>query len=160
MKILRFKQIVFFTSILLLPILIVLNACKNSEQDVPAYQPIDLSPSPELTIEQLVSDYMTDEVAADAKYKGKRFQFTDVVVEEVSNNILDHRAGMGSDICMISGSVQFVPRYPTGCDHITDGFVVEIVGECRGIFFDKVYVRDCWIGVIEGDPADLPIDDY
>lgn len=159
MNIFQFKQIVFFTSILLLSSLIVLTGCARYELFVPEYRHFTPPPD-EVTIEQLLSDYMTDQVAADAKYKGKTFLFTRIEVEEVGNNLTDHRANPASDIYIISGSARFTPKYISEFDYIAEGFVVDIIGECQGWQFSRVLITDCWVGVVEGDLSDLPSIEY
>lgn len=158
MKNIQFRQIVFFTMILLLSSLIVLAGCARYELFIPEYQHLNPPPD-EVTIEQLLSDYMTDEVAADAKYKGKTFLFNGIEVEEVGNNINTYPPSP-SDIFIISGSVKFTPRNVTDFDYIAKDFVVDIIGECQGWQFSRVLITDCWVGVVEGDLALLPTSEY
>ncbi len=159
MKIIQLKKIVFFIYILLMSSLIVLTGCARYQLFVPEYQHFTPPPD-EVAIEQLLSDYMTNGVAADAKYKGKAFLFTGIEVEEVGNNLTDHRANPASDIFIISGSARFTPRYVSDFDYIAEGFVVDIIGECQGWQFSRVLITDCWVGVVEGDLSDLPLIEY
>lgn len=161
MKMFRFNKTVSITLILLLSSLIVLTGCARYELFVPEYQRFTPPPD-EITIEQLLSDYMTDQAAADAKYKEKTFLFTGIEVEEVGNNlgVGGHRANPASDIFIIYGSARFTPRFITDFDYIAEGFVVDIIGECQGWQFNRVLITDCWIGVVEGDIADLPSVEY
>jgi hypothetical protein len=50
----------------------------------------------------------------------------------------------------MNNSVKFRPKYPTDIDGILVGSVVEIVGECQGLQWGRIIVKDCWIRVIEG----------
>lgn len=154
-----FKVVVLSTLILLLSCLIVLAGCARYQLFVPEYQHFTPPPD-EVTIEQLLSDYMTDEAVADAKYKGKTFLFTGIKVEEVGNNITNHRANPASDIYIISGSARFTPRYISDFDYIAEGFVIDIIGECQGWQFSRVLITDCWVGVVEGDLSDIPRWEY
>ena len=109
-------------------------------------------PPIEVTIEQLYQEYITDEAAANAKYAGKRLLFTNVEVEEINSL----RADNGNDpgVYLVNASVEFRPRYWTDAALITDGFVVDIVGEPRGMFGveqNYLVVEDCRIFIIEGD---------
>ena len=73
--------IILFIFILLLTSLFM-TGCARYEIFVPEY--IHLDPPPEeVTIEQLLFDYMTDEVGADAKYKDKKILLSEVEVKEV-----------------------------------------------------------------------------
>ena len=85
-----------------------------------------LLPAPKATtIDQLYKDYTTDPVAAEARYTGQRFFFTQVKTETVSKELYPLRG----DPYIVAGSVMFKPRYgsdlwPVGED--TGG------GICRG----------------------------
>lgn len=137
--------------------LIVLAGCARYELFVPEYK--NFTPPPdELTIEQLVSDYMADEVAADTKYKGRTFLFTGVEIEEARTNLNTYPPPL--DVYLISGLVKFTPRYNTGFDDIEKTFVVDIIGECQGWQFSRVLIADCWVGIIEGDLANIPRWEY
>lgn len=155
----RLKRNVLFVSILIFSSLFVLVGCAGNEVFTPQYTQIALPPD-EVAIDKLLSDYTTDEAAADAKYKGNTFVFTGIKVEEVGNNVTNHRADPASDIFIISGLARFTPRYTTDFDHIADGFVVDIIGECQGWQFSRVLITDCWVGVVEGDAASLPSSEY
>ena len=81
--------------------------------------------------------------------------------KEVENNlgVGGHRANP-SDIFIISGSARFTPRFITNFDYVAEGFVIDIIGECKGWQLNRVLITDCWIGVVEGDIADLPSVEY
>lgn len=157
MKIIKNIVAIFSILILLLSSLYLLAACGNNEQLVTVYQPI-ASPPVEISIEQLISDYMTDKAAADVKYKGKTFLFTEITVEEVQNNANTYPPPF--DTYILSGLTQFSPRYNTGFDYIGKGFVVDIIGKIQGWQFSRVSITDCWVGVVEGDIDNLPTLEY
>jgi len=154
MNIIQLKKNVIFIMILLLSSFIVLAGCGRYELFVPQYK--NFTPPPDqVAIEQLISDYMTDEVAADAKYKGNTYVFTEIEVEKVGNTINTYPPSF-SDIFIISGSAIFTPRSMVDFDLIGEGFVVDIIGECKGWQFTRVLITDCWVGVVKGDVASLP----
>lgn len=154
MKSTKLKTVIISIIVLLLSSSIVLAGCGRYELFVPKYQ--NFTPPPnQVAIEQLISDYMTDEVAADVKYKGQTFIFTGIVVEQVGNTINTYPPSP-SDIFIISGFALFTPRSMLDFDHIGKDFVVDIIGECRGWQFNRVLIADCWVGIVEGDVASLP----
>lgn len=65
---------------------------------------------------------MTDEVAANAKYKGKRLSFSNVEVEEINRIVLDSANAPNNNI--VNNSVEFRPRYNTDTVLVREGFVV------------------------------------
>ena len=136
----------------------VLSACQsNQEEPVLVYQPVALPPD-EISIEQLITDYETDTVSADAKYKGKTFLFSGITVESVQNN--NNTYPPPFDVYIFSGLMTFAPRYHTGFDYIGEGFVVDLVGECQGWQFSRISITECWVGVVEGDVNSIPELDY
>ena len=60
----------------------------------------------------------------------------------------------------LSGLVKFAPRYHTGFDNIGEEFVVDLVGKCQGWQFSRIYITECWVGVVEGDVDSIPELDY
>jgi hypothetical protein len=159
MNVFKSNKAIFFILILVLSSVIVITGCTNNEVFVPDYTSV-APPPDEVAIEQLLSDYAIDQVTADKKYKGKTFIFTGIVVEEVGNNVTNHRADPSSDIFIISGLARFTPRYITAFDHIGEDFVVDIIGECKGWQFSRVLITDCWVGVVKGDSANIPSSEY
>jgi hypothetical protein len=151
MKHYKTRYPLWFTFVFLLTSLIVLLGCGKYELWIPEFT--EFAPSPaEVTVEQLYSDYMVDEGAADAKYKGRRFIFTNVKVEEIESRFVNRRA---IDIYIMNNFVKFRPRYPADIDGILVGFIVEIVGECQGLQWGRIIVKDCWVAIIEGDLGDV-----
>jgi len=109
-------------------------------------------PPIEVTIDQLYEEYMTDEAAANAKYKGKRLLFTNVEVEEINTFFPD--SAQDPIIYIVNHSVEFRPRYWIDTVLVREGFVVDIVGEVRGVFGLENYylvVENCWVKIVEGD---------
>jgi len=113
-------------------------------------------PPIEVTVEQLYAEFIADQEAAIAKYKGERLSFIGVTVEEVGS-LFD----VGNGVFMynthiMTGSVKFTPRYTVYLDNVREGFIVEIVGECRGlirpVFREPLLqISDCWINIVEGE---------
>jgi hypothetical protein len=147
----RSKQIVVIATVIILSGLFVLTGCQNDGQTIPVYEPV-ASPPVEATIDQLLSDYISDDEAADAKYKDKRLLFTDVEVEEVKVNLIeDYDIPI---IHIVSNGIEFKPKYNMDTSSIREGFVVDIIGEVYGWFgvSDQYLVIDnCWFKIIESD---------
>jgi len=130
--------------------LIVLTGCERYELFVPEYRHF-VPPVEEVTMEQLLYDYTEDEVAADAKYEDKRFLYTGVEVEELNVIIFDPASSPNIDI--INNSIEFRPKYNIGTALVSEGFVVDIVGEVQsviGAVNSYLIVEDCWISIVEG----------
>jgi len=146
----KYKKITILGFVLLLN-LIVLTGCARNELFIPELH--HLSPAPyEVTTDQIVLDYLTDEVSADAKYKDKRLLFSNVEVEGINTVFVD--SVNSPFIYILNNSVEFRPRYDADTSLIREGFVVDIVGEVRGFFgveSQYLIVDDCWVGIIEGD---------
>jgi hypothetical protein len=120
---------------------------------LPDYQVLRTPPI-EVTIDQLYQEYITDEAAAIAKYEGRRLLFSNVLVEEINNVHVDPETGNVRDIYIVNNFVEFRAKFWTDVAFIREGFVVDIVGEPRGIFGIKenyLVVGDCRIFIIEGD---------
>jgi hypothetical protein len=131
--------------------LVVLSGCAGNDSAVltfPAFE-APLPPPVEVTVDQLYQEYMTDETAAKAKYKGKRLLFTNVEVEEI--NRISVNSATPPINYIVNHSVEFLPRYATDFDYILVGFVVDIVGDCQGLSWGRVLINDCWINIVEGD---------
>jgi len=150
------KQIVFIAAVLILSFLIVLTGCQNDDQVAPVYISIGAAPV-EVTIDQIYAEFMGDEAAANAKYKGKRLLFHGVTVEEVGRifNWGNNEVYMGNSH-IITGNVKFNPRYTVDLDNISEGFLLNIAGDCKGLirpFFREPFLQisDCWIDIVEGN---------
>jgi len=163
---LRSKQIVVFSTVIILSGLFIMAGCQNKGQDTPVYIPIESLPL-EITIDQLYADYMADEAAADDKYKGERLLFYGITVEKV-NSVINWG---NNEVFMynshfITGSVKFNPKYTVYLDNVWDGFVVDIVGECKGLILPinsvepLLQISDCWINIVEGDSGTTFQEEY
>ncbi|UCE98366.1 MAG: hypothetical protein JSV74_03335 [Dehalococcoidia bacterium] len=105
-------------------------------------------PIPELSIDEVYSDYMKDSEAAEMKYSGKRFLFSGVVIDSVESYYLNSRA---SDISLMVDNIKFKPRFEYDLDPIFPGFVVDITGVPRSLLLDHILiVSDCLVFVVEG----------
>jgi len=148
MKYGRLNRLFPITMAILVVALIGLSGCTESAGSsfvVPTFT--EPGPPPiEVTVEQLYQEYMADEAAADAKYKGERLLFSRVRVEEVINFFYIVRP---IEFYILNGSVKFLPRYPSDVESIRLGFVVDIIGEAQGIIFGILIVKDCWINIVE-----------
>ena len=102
----------------------------------------------EVTPEQLYAEYIADETAAAAKYKGKRLSFIGVTAEKVSSYFYDPRA---IEFHVEASSVKFRPTYSLYIDDVREGFVLDIVGEVMGLIFGFLYINDCWFQIVEGN---------
>ena len=107
------------------------------------------APPEEADIDRVYADYMTNKSAADHMYKGKRFLFSGVRVEEVESYSQNPRV---IDNYIMYGSIKFRARYAEYLDGYKEGFVVDIVGEVQSLSFgDILIIKDCWFSVVEGD---------
>lgn len=135
--------------------LIGFNGCAGNTEivaDIPEFEVLETPPI-EVTIDQLYQEYITDEAAAKAKYEGKRLLFTNVVVEKLETFPTDPTFN-GPQFHIVNNSVEFRPKYWADTENIKVGFVVDIVGEPRGLFgvnLQLLVVDDCSIFIIEGD---------
>jgi hypothetical protein len=98
---------------------------------------------------------MAEEAAADAKYKWERLLFYEVGVEEVVSETF-YDGGREEDreiinLYFITGLVKFTPQNFGIMQNIEEGYVLNIVGECRGLFKGFVIIRDCWVESVIGD---------
>ncbi|UCE97895.1 MAG: hypothetical protein JSV74_00740 [Dehalococcoidia bacterium] len=150
-------KIVIIIALMLSLCLIGMSACQHQQSFVPAYQTIGMPPQ-EADIEQLITDYLTDQATADAKYKGKKLLFSGITVEEIVNNINTYPPPL--DVYIFHDLAKFTPRYLTDFDYIGEGFVVDLVGVCQGWQFSRVLIDDCWVGVVVGDVASLTTPEY
>ena len=179
MKHSRLNRLFLVIIAILVVALIGLTGCTESAGSsivVPTFT--ELGPPPiEVTVEQLYQEYLADETAADAKYKGERLIFNEVEVEEVVR-VLDYGGGMvdyyvywvanypvisiedgmALDVIFkthfIIGFVKFRLRgeYYGIMQNIEEGYVLNIVGECQGLFQSGfIIIDDCWVESVIGD---------
>jgi len=137
--------------------LICLSGCTGNAENgftVPTFT--EPGPPPiEVTVEQLYAEYMADETAADAKYKWKRLLFTEVDVEEVVGRIHVDQHGDPTFLneYFVSGHIKFIELrdFFVVMQNIKAGYVLNIVGDCRGLNQGFVYISDCWVESVIGD---------
>ena len=147
----KFNKIVITITVIILLALFVLTGCQSKEQIVPVYKPIEAPPL-EVTLDQVKSDYISDEAAANIKYGGKRLLFSNIEVESIKVNNMDDY-----DIPIVhirNNGVEFKPKFESDTTFIREGFIVDIIGEVDGLFGVAnryLVVKDCWVKVIEGD---------
>ncbi|MFC1865524.1 hypothetical protein ACFLYB_02275 [Chloroflexota bacterium] len=152
---LRYKQIVVTATVITLSGLFVLTGCQSDEPVIPVYHAVG-APPVEVTIEQLLSDYTSDEVAADIKYKGKRLLFSDVEVESLTIIFID--SANDPILYIVNSDIEFRPKYDIDTTFVREGFVVDMIGEVYGWFglVDRyLVVENCWVKIIEGDAGSV-----
>ena len=161
MKYGRLNRLFPITIALLVVALIGLSGCsENAESSfvVPTFEE-PLPPPVEVTIDQLYQEYMADEAAAEVKYKGKGLLFYEVEVEQVVGNYMMMAEALGAaseeyvKLYFTAGFIKFRLR---GVDfgimqNIEEGYVLNIVGECRGLYKGFVIIDDCWVESVIGD---------
>jgi hypothetical protein len=131
-----------------------ITACSSSGESIPVYQPI-ANPPEELTIEQLINSYFENDLM---KYENKQLLFSGVVVENINTVFID--SANASTIYPVNNIVEFRPRFRTDTALVREGYVIDVVGELRGVFGvmnPYIIIDDCWIKIIEGD---LSVGDY
>jgi len=107
-----------------------------------------IRPSPIIVeMKPVYDEYISNTAAADAKYYGRRLQFTSLTVDKVLRT--GGRAPSVNDNFMV-GDFKFILRYPSDVEKMSEGTLVDVVGECRGMMFGYILIVDCWIKVIGG----------
>ena len=102
------SQIVETATAIILSALFVLTGCQSDEQITPVYVPV-AAPPVETTLDQVLSDYASDEVAADIKYGGKRLLFTNLEIDKVNVNLIeDYSIPI---VHIVSNGVEFRPKF-------------------------------------------------
>ena len=153
----RLEAFLLVTITTLVIVLFGFNGCTKSCGNavvIPEYEGIGPPPI-EVTVDQLFSEYMTDETSADAKYKGERLLFYEVEVERVLGEEGYFAVGFGEEWIFVkdffvSGSVKFGLRDDGIMQNIEERFVLNVVGECYGLLEGFVYIEDCWVESIVG----------
>jgi hypothetical protein len=140
--------------VFILSALFLIIGCQ-SDQSVDEISPIYIpiaEPPIEAKLDQVLSDYISDEVAADNKYGGKRLLFINLEVDKLKLNLMDDY-----DIPVVrivSNGVEFKPKFDIDTTFVREGFVVDIIGEVSGWFGAAsryLVVENCWVKIIEGD---------
>jgi hypothetical protein len=96
---------------------------------------------------------MSDEDDAALKYCEKRFLFSEIEVEEVFGRDYTDNHGQITYVqeYFLVGTAKFKLRDFGIMQNIEEGFVLNIIGECRGLLKGFVYIEDCWVESIIGD---------
>ncbi len=128
----------------------------TSPQVTAPVAPLPLPPI-EVTVDQLSSDYALDEAAADAKYKGQKLLFSVVEIENVvtmgvgPRNILEN-------LYIMAGSVVFGLRDNDVLQQIEEGYVLNIIGKCKGKLDGNIYISNSWVESVVGDIGEVSQD--
>ena len=151
----RLNSLFIVTIAILVIALISLTSCsENAESSFvfPTFEEPSQPPT-EVTVEQLYAEYMVDEAAADARYEGKRLLFNEVEVVKVKRQ--NYTDSHGDDYLLslyfITGPVKFKLQDFGIMQNIKEGYVLNIVGECRGLLEGFVIIEDCWVESVIGD---------
>jgi hypothetical protein len=122
-------------------------SCTGTSVFIPEAVQLEQPPI-KVTADQLYQEYMADEAAADARYKGKEVWVTeaqiDTCLESESGCYLIMRwhpeerivhdgivvfSVPAFSVC----TVKLEPQFSEGFKDVDGGYIVEIVGECQGI---------------------------
>jgi len=132
-----------------------MTGCTNNEISIPEYTP--LAPPPkEVAIEQLLFDYMTDEAAANTKYKDKRILLYEVEVEEVVTSYYPVRSDIYGYTYLyvdyfLSGGCKFTLKDFELMQNVQVGYILNLVGNCNGLSAGLIMIADCYVESIFGD---------
>ena len=135
---------------------LVITGCRQNTTSVPPPQITEPSYQLEVDVSELNSLYMADEVAADAMFRGKRLILYEVPVEEVQETLQIDRHG---EITVFKEYFTFegIRFYPNALafaamQQVEVGFVLNVVGDCRGVHMGAVIIDNSWL---EGVGVDL-----
>ena len=147
MKYCRCKHFLIVAMCILIVVSIGITGCADTVNAnvIPIYEGIKQIPE-EITTAQIGDDYATDPVAADDKYKGKRFCFYNVEVQEVDEN--------STKRYFITDKVKFVLNSLSMMQNVEPGFVLNLTGECQGLLTasrDIITINYCWVESVIGD---------
>ncbi len=133
------------------------SSCTEVHLDVP--YTFTLSPPPiPVYLLPFCDEYASNPETADIKYLGKQLQFDVLMIDKVVR--VDPRGDYADLNYFLVGKCQFKLRYPTEMDRLTEGTIVDVVGECLGISGNYILNVDCWINVIGGNIATIRAPSY
>jgi len=132
----------------LLAALSVLTVCSGG-LEAPLAPTIEDAPC-EIALIELISAYDKDSATADLAYKGKRLYLCSCIVEKVSR-----QTNQNFEESITVGEIKCMPKYFGMLDTITQGTIVDIIGDCHGMMFGYILFRNCWIKVV-GGPTTAP----
>ncbi len=110
------------------------------------------SPPVEVTVSELCAAYFNDPATAGSTYQSKRLLFTEVEVTGImAGNYYSGGQTQSFKISFTNGRTRFELRDPLIMQSIEVGYILNIVGECRGISRESVLIFDCWVESVFGD---------
>jgi hypothetical protein len=136
-------------SVIVLIAVFVVDFSSNPVQSV-IYQ---VEPPPEeITCEEICSAYLANETNADGMYKDKRFFFSSIEVDDIT---MSERTSGGEFFffksSFTSDNVTFSLQDLSIMQNVEVGFIVDVVGWCRGQSRDGICITDCWIRGVSDD---------
>lgn len=133
---------------------LVFVSCQQNTTSVPPPQITEPSDQLEVSVGELNSLYMADEATADAMFRGKRLILYEVPVEEVEETLQIDRHGdiVVSKEYFTFGGIRFYPNDLAKMQQVEVGFVLNVVGDCRGVHMGSVIIDNSWL---EGVGVDL-----
>jgi hypothetical protein len=112
----------------------------------------------EVTCDELYSAYLTNEHSADIKYKNQRLSFSNVEITDVSTYYsLSDGEFVPFVSCFSTGNIKFQLNDPYIMQSVKEGYILNIVGECRGFTQDNVFIWDCWAEGVNCDLGSIKI---
>ena len=116
----------------------------------PIYQ-ID-SPPVEVTVDELCDAYFSEAATIETSYYGKRLLLAEVEVIDIqAGNYYSGGRTQSFKISFTNGNTRFELRDLLIMQSVEVGYILNIVGTCRGISRDRVLVSDCWVESVVGD---------
>ena len=118
-----------------------------------SYQPMKLESAPiEVSCDELYNEYLNDEKAADKKYKNKRLLFSNMEVTDITTyNTLSGGELLPFISCFSSNDIKFQLSNPYIMQSVEVGYILNLVGDCRGLSQDHIFIWDCWAESVSGD---------
>ena len=146
---------------IILTTVVGIGGCKGNDEEVvviPEFQGIGPPPL-EVTISQVYADYLTNEEDADAKYSKEKLLFSEVEVEEIFGNYFQMGDALGAGelsyvkLSFNAGTAKFKLReeYFGVMQNIEEGYVLNIIGQSRGLQEGLLLIDDCWVESVIGD---------
>jgi len=124
---------------------------------VPFSAPVPMTlakPPAAVTTAQISADYSNDAAASDLKYKGLRLLFTNITVDDVSQQYFIPTYSGGKTMFTMyftSGSIRFKLKDFNLMQSVEKGYILNIVGQCQGLNQGFVIIDDCWVQSIVGE---------
>lgn len=126
--------------------LITITGCSRADLFMPEYVHLESAPIM-VTADQFFQDYLSDEIAAEAKYHGKQIWIiearVEAYIESKSGNYIeitwfhkeieDHEELVVEILDYATCTLQLEPRDSNDFHNVGDGYLVEVVGESQGI---------------------------